>query len=251
MMLRTEDLKAYSIHLPLDFKGTICDMYFDDLLWKIQYILILNEENVDVNLFLISHLILGKPDNKSESIPVSYKLDKKEILRRTHLPETDSGIHNRMSPFVFDLSPRQLNIKSLSAKEVKNSITDILVNEYNLPPPSIGHLRSRNNVLGYNIQVKNGDLVGHIEDLIVETNTWKVRYLLVDTRNWITRGKKILMSPAWIEKIWWSGNLVSIDLKKETIVHSPAYNSEDPLDDELELKLFEYYVHQYYSSSLK
>ncbi|MGB9470216.1 MAG: hypothetical protein WBQ59_12785, partial [Candidatus Acidiferrum sp.] len=45
------------------------------------------------------------------------------------------------------------------------------------------HLRSTRAVTGYHIQAKDGE-VGHVGDFIVDDETWAIRYLIVDTKNW-------------------------------------------------------------------
>ena len=36
-------------------------------------------------------------------------------------------------------------------------------------------MRSHNEVLGYNIQAKDGDLIGHVDNFIMECNTWEIK----------------------------------------------------------------------------
>ena len=50
------------------------------------------------------------------------------------------------------------------------------------------HLRSTNNVSGYNIQAIDGE-IGNVEDFIIDEETWAIRYLIINTRNWLP-GKK-------------------------------------------------------------
>ena len=75
-------------------------------------------------------------------------------------------------------------------------------------PTSDPHLRSAREVTGYAIQARDGDL-GHVEDFIVDDESWVLRYMVVDTRNWWP-GKHVLVSPRWIESVrwpqsaWWS-----------------------------------------------
>ena len=45
------------------------------------------------------------------------------------------------------------------------------------------HLRSTKEVTGYGISATDGHLV-HIDDEIVDEETWRIRYLAVDTRDW-------------------------------------------------------------------
>jgi hypothetical protein len=40
--------------------------------------------------------------------------------------------------------------------------------------------------------------LGHIQDFLVDSRTWAVRYLVVDTTN-LWPGKDVLLSPHWID----------------------------------------------------
>jgi len=68
------------------------------------------------------------------------------------------------------------------------------------------HLRSTRQVTGYHIHATDGEL-GHVEDFIVDDENWAVRFLVVDTRNWLP-GKKVLLSPQWIERVEWADSSV-------------------------------------------
>lgn len=61
-------------------------------------------------------------------------------------------------------------------------------------------LRSAREVFGYRIQAKDANL-GHLDDLIVDMETWTVRYLVVVTRNWVPAVKKMLVKPTRIERV--------------------------------------------------
>src|SRR5690606_19253045 len=58
------------------------------------------------------------------------------------------------------------------------------------------HLRSANEVQGYYIGAKDGE-IGHVDDFIVDDTSWRIRYLIVDTHNWLP-GKKVLMAHEWV-----------------------------------------------------
>ncbi|MDA3923836.1 MAG: PRC-barrel domain-containing protein [Kiritimatiellae bacterium] len=62
-------------------------------------------------------------------------------------------------------------------------------------------LRSMQKVRGYHIQGSDGE-IGHVDDFIIDDETWAIRYLVVDTKNW-WREKKVLVSPQWIERVSW------------------------------------------------
>jgi hypothetical protein len=44
--------------------------------------------------------------------------------------------------------------------------------------------------------------IGHIEDFVVDDETWIIRYLVVDTKNWWP-GKRVLIATDWIDRISW------------------------------------------------
>ena len=98
------------------------------------------------------------------------------------------------------------------------------------------HLRSSHEVTGYHLQALDGE-IGHIEDFVIDDETWTIRYLIVGTKNWWP-GKKVLVAPHWIERVSWSESKVFImfwlgqtraaDCNKETNWHQgTSGNSEE------------------------
>ncbi|MGH8594994.1 MAG: hypothetical protein ACREV3_14430 [Gammaproteobacteria bacterium] len=53
------------------------------------------------------------------------------------------------------------------------------------------------------------DEIGHVEDFIVEDHSWAVRYMEIDTRNWVP-GKKVLVAPTWVTKVNWAERRVHV-----------------------------------------
>jgi hypothetical protein len=48
------------------------------------------------------------------------------------------------------------------------------------------HLRSAHEVTGFYIEATDGD-IGHVEDFIIDDESWEIRYMVVDTQNWCRR----------------------------------------------------------------
>ena len=95
------------------------------------------------------------------------------------------------------------------------------------------HLRSTREVIGYHIQARDGE-TGHLEDLIVDDESWFIRYLVIDTRNWLP-GRKVLVAPAWAEQVDWVARKIHLDLSRETIRNSPKYDPSMPVNREYEI----------------
>ena len=101
------------------------------------------------------------------------------------------------------------------------------------------HLRSCHEVTGYNIQAEDGE-IGHVEDFIIDDETWEIRYLVVNTSNWWA-GKKVLISPLWIESVSWSERKVVIDLTRQVIKRSPVFTDKSLVDRDYENSLYGHY----------
>jgi hypothetical protein len=101
------------------------------------------------------------------------------------------------------------------------------------------HLRSETEVMGYHIQATD-DEIGHVEDFILDDETWTIGYMVVDTRNWLP-GRKVLVAPAWINSIDWSEGKVGVALTREQVKNSPEYDPSAPVNREHEARLYDFY----------
>jgi hypothetical protein len=101
------------------------------------------------------------------------------------------------------------------------------------------HLRSTRAVINYRIHAEDGD-IGHVEDFIVDDTDWLIRYLVVDTRNWLP-GKKVIIPPDWIKQISWDKAEASFDVTKEAIEKSPEFDPDTPVNRDYETLLYDYY----------
>jgi hypothetical protein len=79
-----------------------------------------------------------------------------------------------------------------------------------------------------------------VADFVVDDEVWAIRYLVVDTQNWWP-GKKVIISPQWIQQVSWSDSKVFMDLTKEVIKNSPEYNQSTLISREYETALYKYY----------
>jgi hypothetical protein len=94
-------------------------------------------------------------------------------------------------------------------------------------------------VTGHHIQTADGE-IGHVEDFIIDDETWAIRYLIIDTRNWWP-GKKVLVSPQWIERVSWLESKVFVNLHSETIKQAPEYTEETLMTRDYEVSLHRHY----------
>jgi hypothetical protein len=101
------------------------------------------------------------------------------------------------------------------------------------------HLRSTEAVTGYRIEAADGE-IGHVDGFAVDDEAWAIRYVEVATRNWLP-GKKVLVSPAWIERVSWADSKVCVALSREAIKDAPEYIESRPITREYENQLHLHY----------
>lgn len=101
------------------------------------------------------------------------------------------------------------------------------------------HLRSTSEVLGYSINARDGK-VGHVEDFVVDDEAWVIRYVAVDTRDWLP-AKKVLISPRWVLRVSWEQREVMADLGEKQIENAPRWDPRAPIDRGYEARLHAHY----------
>lgn len=102
------------------------------------------------------------------------------------------------------------------------------------------HLRSMRAVKGYHIAARDGE-TGTVEDLIVEAPEWQIRYLVVDTGNWLP-GRKVLLAPDWrVEGFSWADRSLTVDLTRTQIKESPEFDPSKPINRDYEARLHDFY----------
>ena len=79
------------------------------------------------------------------------------------------------------------------------SKAEIAIRDKGVPAEDVS-LRSSAVVTGYDIQATD-DSIGHVKDFVFDDESWAIRYLAVDTRNWWPGGKKVLAATRWADSI--------------------------------------------------
>ncbi len=102
------------------------------------------------------------------------------------------------------------------------------------------NLCSSEQVISYEIHVSDGS-IGHVKDFIFDTESWAIRYLVVDTNNWWPGGAKILVGTHWIDQIDWQTQSVQVKLTREQVKNSPPYDAAALINRDYEQRLHDAY----------
>ena len=107
------------------------------------------------------------------------------------------------------------------------------------------HLRSTGKVTGYHVQASD-ESIGHVEGFIFDDESWAIRYLVVDTRNWWPGGKRVLVATHWIDRIDWTERKVHTTLTRNAVKTSPEYEASATIDRKYETRLHDAYGREGY-----
>jgi uncharacterized protein YrrD len=239
MLNKAETLKGYALHSLDGEIGKVKDFFFDDRHWAIRYLVADTGDWLTGNQVLISpHALIAVVKNKQQ---IAINLTKKQIEDSPSL-DNDKLVSRQFEdayygyygwpiywsgPYMWGYSPyiatdREKQREAAQAEKAWDP-----------------HLHGTHDVSGYHIQAADGE-IGHVEDFIIDDQTWAIRYLIIDTRNWWP-GKRVLLAPQWIERVSWDEAKVFVNLSREAIRQSPEYTEESMLTRDYETVLHRHY----------
>jgi len=214
--------------------GEIKDVYFDDRFWTIRYLVIDTHPWLPLSeKVLISPIALLNFNARERLLNVSLT---KEMIKDCPKVEEHETVSREFEKFYFDyfgygyywmdtdtwgeyayptaLSTRNmLSFDSASDKDIERT----------------NHLQSSNEVSHYGVNAMGANK-GYVKDFIWDTDNWSLRYLVIDTHDWLPGGKKILISTEQLESVDWEYNTITCDISISQIKASPEY-CHDKLND--------------------
>jgi len=234
MLRSTRKIIGYHIRATDEEIGTARDLCFDDQSWRFRYLVVDTGVWLPGRQVLVSPESMGEPNWNAQTIPVDLSKSQIEQSPPVGTDQPVSRQHEAQLAAYYGWHPYWAPgpLAGVVAAAPKPA-------ESTEGPEGDPHLRSLNEVLGYHIEATDGR-IGHVEDVIAETDDWTVRYVVVDTRDWLP-GKKVLISPEWAERIDWSKGAVHLNLAQEQVRDAPKFDPSSPVNREYEERLYDYY----------
>jgi len=251
-MLIAADTITSSTVVAADGKlDTVHDFYFSDDSWRIRYFV------VDLGKLLPGRRVLLAPASIREKNwnhrKVEFRLTQEQIKEAPQYDEhkpISRQFEIELADYfdwprywtggVYAPGPSTAVPPVGESKGTSQEEMDLPTREkFGRSPEHEPNLRSGKQVLGYHIEATDGE-IGHVDDFIVDDETWLVRYMVVDTRNWLP-GRKVLLSPDWAASIRWPGRKVAMTMTREEIENSPPFDPHEPVNRQYEEQLLDYY----------
>jgi hypothetical protein len=245
MLTNTTNLKGFAIRARDGELGTVDELYFDDETWAIRYLTAETGGWLGGRQVLISPFSVIDMDWQGRQLTVA--LTKKQVENSpdidTHQPVSRQqeaeffGYYGYpyywAGPYMWGPGFYPAGVVALPTTSPE-AIADSIRKQ-----SADSHLRSTKAVMGYHIEAVDGE-IGHVDGFLVDDEAWAIRYIEVATRNWWP-GKKVLVSPAWIESVSWTDSSVYVALSREAIKSAPEYFEPTRITREYEDRLHLHY----------
>jgi hypothetical protein len=262
MLRSVKDLEGYAVGATDGEIGHVGDFYFDDRAWVIRYLVVDAGAWLSSREVLISPIAIGRADwtkrllhvwLTKEQVKGSPDIDTDKPVSRQHemafssyygypsywdsAGDWGSGMYPNLMMAGYEGSRSPQAVRLGAGNAYARADTD----RGREPDP---HLRSCREVMKYHIHATDGD-IGHVEGVLVDDQTWSIRYLIVNTSNWWL-GHRLLIAPQWIEDVSWFDSKVSLKMTRQAIKDAPAYDPVDELDRRDEAELYDHYGYPVY-----
>ncbi len=229
MLFRSKELKGRMVAGVDEEVGKIADVFFDDERWTGRYIV------VEKGGWFNSRQVLVFPSSLASEQPTGFVL--KTTL--THKQIMDSPPIDTEQPVSRQYETDHAAYYGYPIYWVGSGLWETggmpFSPEMAMPPrpPDPGsreqaarqrenqdsHLRSCDEIMGYHIQAKGGE-IGRLDEYLIDPGSWQIQRIVIDTRNWLP-GKHVQVDPAKISDVDWPERKVDVDMTREQIKALP------------------------------
>jgi hypothetical protein len=227
--------------------GSVDQLFFDDHSWAIRYLVVSIGSLLNNRKVLISPAALDGISGHELFVEASI-----DQIRNSPDIDTEKPISRQKEEELHDYYAWSyywgypLYYNSLGTELYPNiQYTDMFINKaldenkQKNQTEEENHLRTTREVIGYSVQTKNGEF-GYVDDFIVDSDEWVIRYLVLNTGDFLP-SRKILTGAHWVKDISWDNRAVSFDIDINTLRNGPTYDSSVLLSRDFERRVYQYY----------
>lgn len=221
--------------------GRVKDLYFDDERWTVRYLVVTTGNWLTGRTVLLSPMVVDRVDRDNTGF--GLRLTRGEI---EHAPQPDAArpVSRQWETLASGYygMPHYWIGMGIWGGQAATPGEAYAAGPPDTPPSAPAedhHLRSAHDVAGYHIQASDGE-VGHVEDFLLDADSWRIRYLIVDTSNWIG-GRTLLIPPEWATNIDWLNEQVRVAVTRDQLTHSPEYQHGQLIDEAFHARLADVY----------
>jgi hypothetical protein len=214
MMWESSDIIGFEIRATDGSIGSIDDLLVDETDWSVRWVVIDTGTWLPGRKVLLPASCFGAPSMPDRQFPI--ELSRQQVEDSPDI-DTDAPVSRQMESDIYGYygwhpywGAGYVPVGTIGY------VPPISAAGTALPPLGVGtpetaraeamdeprgdpHLRSAKEITGYRVRGTDDD-IGTVSKLLVDQEGWMIRYLVVDTGNWLP-GKKVLVSPGWVEDV--------------------------------------------------
>ena len=198
MLWASKSIRGYSVMATDGNGGTVDDFILEDIGWAIRSLVVDKGDGHSGDRVLVPVTAFGKPDPKERQFPITLTMD--EIA---HCQTGD-------------------------ATELNDELSKVNSTQGGVVAGPMHHGRDNFRGLarldGSTIEAIH-DEVGHVENFIIETDTWQVKYVIVHTSDWWV-GEKLLVSVDTISEIDYTRGILKLAVSRQFVKDSPPFSPD-------------------------
>jgi hypothetical protein len=238
MLVVAAALKGYEIETIDGSIGTVKTFLFDDLSWKIRWLVVETGSWLSERQVLLQPSVIGTADHSRRVLPV--RLTKAQVEASPDIAR-DLPVTMQMQGDIYDYygwdpywGPDYYGPGGFGPDDgrmftpgngypLESSVREATAMGDGEGDP---HLRDMAAIVGYHIHATDGG-IGHVENFLLDDISWAIHYMIMDTSNW-WMGKHVLISPYAVSEISWDDQQVRLNTTRERVKASPVW---DPLKE--------------------
>ncbi len=221
------EMRGFTVNATDGQIGKVKDFYFDDRTWKLRYVVVALGNAAPGRNVLILPQSLEKTGEWTNSL--SLNITREQVEKS---PDTDTDMpvsrqheiavrHHYGADVYFSwgeglMGSHNIDLSEYAAPEMTRNKDG---KEFD------PHLNSFRGVIGFQVRAADGR-TGRVQDLIADTDTWVVQYVVVGAGN-IFGTKKVLIAPEWVCEINVDETAFMLNVPKMRVHDSPRY---DPME---------------------
>jgi hypothetical protein len=241
MLTAATVLLHFRAHTADDDLVRVRDLYFDDDSWMVRYFV------VDTHRWLPGREVLVSPSSVVDVARSRRQLDTSLTMEQIRTsPDLDTvrppnRRYETTLPHYFGL-PGDWTGGDLWAAEIaqllvaSQAVAGCAAERDHEHDP---RLRSVRGLLDYTVKALDRD-VGRVDDVLVDSPPWEVRYVVVDTSSWVP-GRRVLVPTTRVALISCHEVAVHVRVTGAVIRNAPSYDPSRPVSTRDDAYLLEYY----------
>jgi len=235
MLRAVKSLEGYNIHATDGNIGELETIHFNDQSFDASYLVVKLGSFWDAKEVLILPTSAHRVDWVKQDINVDLS---QEQIKKS-VPYTADMPVEELNDFIDERNLRSLYLaEPWSGAMLPLWFPDMSEGLNLLEEVGDKHLRCVERVSDYKVDASD-KACGVVDDFIIDDETWKLKYIVVDTNGILPFGK-VLVSVSHIEKFDEDHDKVILDLSADEIKHCPAYDPSSPVNREYEVKYYDF-----------